>query len=560
MAEQSFFDRVSSHASHVPDVLSCIANLSNDEVFTPPEVVNKMLDLLPQELFADPKTTFLDPATKTGVFLREIAKRCLEAQLPGYKERSIEISGKKSLGIPLNEYDIAFQQQRQEKIDHIFHNQLFAIGITELTSLLARRSIYCSKYPNGPYSITHFDDAEGNVRFRRTEHKWDTEKPTTINGKKVGKCIFCGAKREEYDRGKDLESHAYEFIHTANPEEIFKMQFDVIIGNPPYQLSDGGGNGASARPIYQLFVQQAQKLNPRFLTMITPSRWFAGGKGLDEFRDTMLNNKQIKVIHDYPEASDCFSGVQIKGGVSYFLWERDYQGDCSVYSHRGNDVLGPVERPLLEKGCDTFIRYNEAISVLHKVMEHKESSMADLISARMPFGLPNTFKGNKDKKYSDDLIIYVSGNDRETRGTTAYVPKKDVPRGQEYITQHKVYISKAGSGSDAFPHSILTKPFYGQPDTICNESYLVIGPFAREDECRNVMSYISTKFFRFLVLLKKNSQNAARGVYQLVPQQDFSKSWTDKELYEKYGITDDEIAFIDSMIRPMDLTEGLNNG
>jgi site-specific DNA-methyltransferase (adenine-specific) len=173
MAEIYFFDRVATHTTHVPDVLSCIANLSNDEVFTPPDVVNKMLDLLPQELFADPKTTFLDPATKTGVFLREIAKRCLDAQLPGYKERSMEITEKKRLGVPLDEYDNAFEKQLQERIDHIFHNQLYGIGITELTSLLARRSVYCSKYPNGPYSITHFDDAEGNIRFRRTEHIWD---------------------------------------------------------------------------------------------------------------------------------------------------------------------------------------------------------------------------------------------------------------------------------------------------------------------------------------------------------------------------------------------------
>ena len=176
MAEQSFFDRVSTHQTHVPDVLSCIANLSNDEVFTPPEIVNKMLDLLPQELFADPNTTFLDPATKTGVFLREIAKRCLDAQLPGYKERSAQISEKKSLDISLDEYDIAFQKQLQDTIDHIFHKQLYGIAITELTSLLSRRSLYCSKYPNGPHSITKFDNAEGNIRFRRTEHVWQNGK------------------------------------------------------------------------------------------------------------------------------------------------------------------------------------------------------------------------------------------------------------------------------------------------------------------------------------------------------------------------------------------------
>ena len=290
--------------------------------------------------------------------------------------------------------------------------------------------------------------------------------------------------------------------------------------------------------------------------MITPSRWFTGGKGLDEFRDEMLHDNRLRVIHDYPEASDCFSGVQIKGGVSFFLWERDIQGECSVFSHKGNNVYGPAIRPLLEKGCDTFIRYNEAVDVLHKVMAHREKSMESIVSTRLPFGLPNTYKGNKVKKSKDDLLIYVSGNDREVRGTAAYVPNTEVTKGREMIPWEKVYIAKAGSGSDAFPHPILPKPFYGAPNTVCNESYLVIGPFKNKNECDNAMSYIATKFFRFLVLLKKNSQNAAKGVYQLVPQQDFSKPWTDEELYAKYGITEDEIAFIDSMIRPMDLTGG----
>ena len=314
-----------------PDVLSCLANLSNDEVFTPPDIVNKMLDMLPQELFSDKNTTFLDPACKSGVFLREIAKRLL-------------------VGLENEIPDL------QERIEHIFRKQLFGIAITEMTSLLSRRSVYCSKYPNSKYSVTKFDDAEGNVRFKKIKHVWRGEK-----------CAFCGASKSEYDRDDSLETHAYEFIHTTKPEGIFNMKFDVIIGNPPYQLSDGGGTGSSAMPLYHRFVEQAQKLNPRFLSMIIPARWYSGGKGLDSFRENMLNDKRVRALNDYVDSRDCFPGVDIAGGVCNFLWDRDNGGLCKITSICKGNVTSR-ERALNE--FENFIRDNIAIDIVHKVIQN----------------------------------------------------------------------------------------------------------------------------------------------------------------------------------------------
>lgn len=523
-----------------PDVLSCIANLSNDEVFTPPEFANRMLDTLAEtwaknhrgaNIWADKSVTFLDPCTKSGVFLREITRRLtegLEKEIPNL----------------------------QKRVDHILTKQVFGIGITRITSLLARRSVYCSKAANGAHSVaTGFKNESGNIWFERMEHTWE--------GKK---CKFCGAGRETFDRGDQFESHAYSFIHTndikARLGELFleNMQFDVIIGNPPYQLEDGGA-GASALPIYNKFIDQAKALEPRMLSMVIPSRWFFGGRGLDSFRRTMLNDKRMRKLIDYPDSREVFHGVDVAGGVCYFLWDRDNPGECLVTAHERGGGKTEAVRPLIEPGAEVFIRSNLALPILKKVMNVEngnESGRIEIpstrrfdtnVSSQKPFGLRTFFRGKERKSEKNCLLVLQS------RGR-AWTSRGQITSGIDLIDKWKVFTSKsssehAGQVDKNGQRRVLSLSGVIPPGSVVTETYVLLGCFENEEEARNCFSYVRTKFFRFLVSVRSSGQDLARSAYSFVPKQDFSKPWSDEGLYEKYGLTQDEISYIECLIRPM---------
>ncbi len=518
--------------SRNPDVLTCIANLSSDEVFTPPVFANRMLDMLAEawaannggaNIWADKTVKFLDPFTKSGVFLREITSRLtkgLEQEIP----------------------------ELEKRVNHILTKQVFGIGITQITSLLARRSVYCSKNAKGGHSIVKsFSSAAGNIWFQRTEHTWNDTK-----------CEFCGAPKAILDREAELENYAYAFIHTDNIKarlaDIFgeNMQFDVIIGNPPYQMK-GGAGGSSDSSIYHLFVEQAKKLEPKFLSMVVPSRWLAGGRGLDEFRKEMLSSRKLLRLVDFPVSSEVFPNVEVKGGICYFLWSDAHKGPCEVTVVRGNKD-STTTRQLDE--FDVFVRDQQAIDILHKVIAATHQGMDELISNREPFKLESNFDGFHENRQKKDIALYriVPGKRR-----VDWVSRTEIVKNAYLIDKWKVLVPKAGSdGGQKIPDSVLGKPWLSPPPSACTGSFLAI-PADSEAAARSIQSYYATKFFRFLVSLRKITQDAFSHMYSWVPVQAWDRQWTDKALYKKYGLIKEEISYVESVIRPMDLSETSNN-
>lgn len=494
-----------------PDILEVIANLSNNEVFTPPRVANAVLDLLPEHVWTDPNLRWLDPASKTGVFPREITRRLMLGLADAIPDES-------------------------DRLGHILTEMVHAIAITELTAMMTRRSLYCSKDAASEFAAHQFESNDGNVWYRRTEHEFD-------NG---GRCLACGGRREQLEI-PGRSNYAYALVHAQGRkavDEEMGMKFDVVVGNPPYQLDIGD---TSEVPIYDEFVRQAIALNPRYIAMIIPSRWMAGGKGLGEFRAEMLADRRFCKLVDYASSSQVFPAVSIRGGVCYFLWDQEHQGECQVEFVRNESDRRTDMRNLGE--FDVYVRDARALSILQKVIKLNEPSVDQLVSGQNPFGLNTNFSGFHTKKLASSLpLYYVSGGKR----SSAFVREKDVPKGHSLINKWKVLVPMAGSdGGERLPDVVLGQPFVAEKPSVCTQTYLAIGPFASRTEAAHFEEYLRGRLFRFLVSLRKITQHGMRHVYRWVPQQDWKEAWPDQRLYKKYGITKEEQAYIESMVKEM---------
>lgn len=505
---------------HVPDILDCLAQLSNDEVPTPPKVAAAMLDLLPDEVWSQPGYRWLDPFSKSGIFLREVATRLFDG---------------------LSDWEPDFVKRRE----HIFRNMLFGTSVTEMTGIISRRSVYCATNAAGPYSVVRFDDDQGNIPFIRSEHDFDSN----------DRCRLCNAPAD-LERGASRENYAHAFIHGTYPtKEMSAMNFDVIVGNPPYQI-DSDGN-TRTMPIYQKFVERAIDLDPRYVLMITPSRWFAGGLGLDEFRANRIADRRMAKLVDNPKIYDCFPGVKIRGGVSYFLWDRSYNGDCEFSTRIDGRVISTMTRDL-RAGDGVLLRDNRAAAIINKVKAKGYPSVEDRFAPQVPFGLRTNFKGSKDAPFPGSVPL-VYGN------KIGYIRPEQMERLHDWVDRWKVLIPKAGSGDtqlndDGLIIDVVTgAPIAVAPGSACTQTYLIAAAFDTREETENYANYMATKLYRFLVLQRKLTQDLTPERFRFVPMLDMTRSWTDQDLYEHFALTDEERDYIEQSIKPRSVNLSLDS-
>lgn len=481
------------------DIFDYIPPQKTNQIFTPKRVVKMMVDMLEEaypNLFTNPNIKFLDPYAKSGLYIAEITKRLykgLQDQIPDSEER----------------------------IRWILENQVYAIAPSNIIYNIVKNFVYPENIDVSTKNLVELDLAAA-----LDEEDWQQRITQAFGGE--------------------------------------ELKFDVIIGNPPYQEMDGGAQ-ASAKPLYHRFIQTAQDLKPALMSFIIPARWYGGGKGLDEFREQMLNDKHIREFHDWLTPDDIFPNTNIRSGVCYFLWDKEYDNTESltrVVTHKDNKIVDDVVRPLAIDGVDIFIRDSKAISILEKVFtDSSTQQLSSVVSPRRPFGFQGYFVDDERFRASKDglstpIVCYGRGQ------VTGYVEREEVTVRPEWIDKWKVFTPRANNIGTELPDDNLNS-FVGRPGTICTESYLVIGADLDLDEtsASNLSKYLTTKFARYLHGLAKSSHDATARTYRFVPIQDFSSNsdidWSvsvseiDQQLFEKYGLSEEERQHIESSIKEM---------
>jgi site-specific DNA-methyltransferase (adenine-specific) len=509
---------------HIPDILDVIAALSSDAIPTPPVMARALLDLLPAQVWSNPEYRWLDPATKSGSILREVARRLM-------------------VGLA------DWEPDPTARAEHILRNMLFGAAVTQVHGEMTRRSVYVSRDATGDHTVVRFNIPEGNLPFVAAEHDYATNR----NGKAIGPCTICHAPLR-LERGDTRENYAYAFIHGAYPsEELKDMRFDVIVGNPPYQTGDKKNDDDRASPVYQYFIEHAMALEPKYLAMIVPSRWFTGGFGLDKFRERMIADRGFAKIVDNPKLFDCFPGVEIKGGVNYFLWDRDHDGDCEFSTRIDGTIISTATRDLRE-GDGIVVRDNRAAAIVHKVKAAHKGKWGDTVCGpQMAFGSMRTnYSGDKAEPDPGDIPLVLSSR-------VGYVPPSVIEKNKEWVDRWKVLIPKAGDGHGREVSYVLGEPIALAPGSACTQTYLIAGLFDTRTETENYAHYLTTKFVRFLILQRKATQDIYSDRFKFVPDLDMKRRWTDADLYEHFGLTEDEATYIESTIHPREAILSLDS-
>lgn len=510
-----------------------------------------------KDVFTDYNSRILEINSKTGLYPLYMAYSLFKgAKEPNY--RNVHLTGERGKSLNAEQY----YHQAGDDLEiwkDVLQDNIFVVCRTKMAVSITKRTlagfrtdirmnIRCYEH-----DVPVTDLVSAGVLKAADEHVTKEGKTYFFNGHESLECDMINVLRAKPElfqndivRGNDFW-HVYNSIPKSENEDINNMKFKAIVGNPPYQLMDGG-NAASAKPIYNFFVKGGKSLHPKYLSMIMPARWYAGGKGLDDFREEMLNDDSIEKLVDFVNSADCFAGVNIAGGLCYFLRNNDYHGDCVIENKNANSHILSIRRKLNEH--NVFVRSNVAVKILQKTALYKEKNMSDVVFSRNTFNLASNVRGELLKQ-SQYLSLYSSEG-------ISYIPQEMIPAEKLELAQnmYKVIVTYAMSGgnkpSSTGDYQILSSLSILERNEVCTETFLIIDTFEDYNNAKNLVSYMKTKFMRFLMLQALSSIHITKNSFQFVPLQDFSRPWTDADLYAKYNLTEDEIAYIEKMIKPME--------